>query len=461
VKLPAMSLDRARLNVILGTTAFVLLIWWAYPNQLTPVLAQEAKLYYYPLSIWEDVLYFVLAMLPAFWMPTDIKKPSQFMWWILYTTVAIPTCVCGPRVMPSRDSVLPFVLLVTFCMLVLLPVSSFKPLKLPRISVPPVVLWTGATMFVLVTFAALIAFYGMPSALPGLGDIKSLRAAFKEKSQDVPVLVGYLFRWTGSVANPLFMAFGLVRRKPILFFLGAAGEVGLFIITSLRSYNMAPLIILGVGLWILKSKGKNAPGFIWGFTGLAAVQSLWLCFNTLAPLPLIFYSRFLFNGGQASAHYYEFFTTHPPALMGNSFFTSWLLHSPYDIEVGKVIGREYFISGTSSTTTNATAHLWADAFGNFLVPGVFAATLVAAMIMWAIDSAYEGIDWQIAVLMMVMISLSINGQGIHTSLLTGGVVPMIILGLIGRRSLKPYFKQPKKKRPKLEALPSQLSPQDA
>lgn len=438
------TLDRPRVLTLIGSALFTLLVLYVYPKQIVPILEIPANLHYFPLQWYEDVLYFALALLPALWLPTDVKKPSHFVWWMLFLTVSIPTCVVMPRELPSRMEVLPFVVAVDLGLLMLLPFSNLKPMRLPRLSLHPAVFWLLAALFTIATFAALLAAYGVPQSIPGFGDISALRAAFKEKTQEVPAIVGYMFRWQGSVTNPLFIAYGMVYRRPTLVILGSLGEVGLFLITSLRSYNMSPLILIAVGFWLLYSKRQTAITYLYAFTGATGLLSMWLYVNPYSALALLFFDRFLLVGGQLSALYYEFFTQNPLNMMGFSFITNWLFKSPYDIDIAKVIGREYFISGSSSTTTIASAHIWADAFGNFGWFGVLLTTFVTGGVLWVIDSAFTRVDRRIGILLVVMISLAVNGEGIHTSILTGGILPLVFVGLVGARALKPREDRPQK-----------------
>jgi len=408
-----------------------------YEYQVEPIIATGEHILFYTISPIYDVLFFVLGMVPTFWLPTHCYKPSHFSWWILYITIVAPTCIEAPHMLNDTLRVWPMVVAVVLFFCLLMQVSNFKPLTLPRISTPPVVFWSIAVVFTLVTFISLIAFYGLPKEGLSLSTAHAFRAAFKEKSKDVPLIIRYLFRWDGEVVLPCFVAYGAVRRKFLPIMVGCAGEAGLFMITTFREYALTPLFLLCVGGWLLMFKKNNGTALIVTFTGLSGVfAGLTVLKESLALITMTFFDRFILIGGQVTAMYYDFFLTHSPGYYGTSFGQLFVT-APYATDIGVVVGNLYYEGGSSTTGTNAPAYFWADAFGNALWPGIIVAQILAMGIYWVIDSAYVKFDKRAAVVMGVMISLSISTEGLQTTALTGGLIPMVIVGLMGARTFRP------------------------
>lgn len=427
--------DKARKLTIFFCSAFSLILWWVYANQITPILPFE-QIFYYPVEPWEEVLCFLMAILPSFTLPTEATKPSHFISWMLYITVAAPASVVSPHILPSRSNVWPLVIGVVVAVAITPLVAYWKPLKLPRYNLSPFAFWMGAFCFSLIAFGSMYLSYGPPNTKISFSTAEALRSAFKEANKGVPVYVRYFFRWEGNVVAPLCVSVGFLKRKWWLVLVGCAIEQLIFMFTTLREFDLIPLMLIALALWQLYSKNHAGTRFIGGVTAMSIFFCALLFNNPRTLLSLAFFERFLMAGGPHTAMYYEYFTSHPPALMGVSLGRLFF-EPPYDKDVGLVIGNAYYHMGSATTATNATAHYLADGFGNFLWPGLILAALAGMVLLWVIDSAYHKLDHRIAIMMSIMVALTINGTGLHTSILSGGILPMIFVGLIGGNVLAP------------------------
>jgi hypothetical protein len=407
-----------------------------YEYQVEPVITTaEGILFFQIAPVW-DVLFFFLGMVPTLWLPTHCNKPSHFSWWILYITVIAPSCIECPHMLTGNLQIWPMLVVLVFFFCLLMQVSNFKPLKLPRISVSPRMFWTLAVVFTIATFVSLAAFYGISREGLSLTTAHALRAAFKEKSKEVPLLVRYLFRWDAEVILPSFVAYGVIRKSFFAIGIGCAGEMLLFLITTFREYAFTPVFFMSVAIWLWTFKKNNGTAMITMFTILSGLLSLVSLFKeSLGTVTMLFFDRFLLIGGQVTGVYYDFFSTHKPGYYGTSFGQLFFPQT-YATDIGIVIGNAYYQAGSSTTATNFPAHFWADAYGNLLWPGMVVAQIIAMALFWVVDSAYVKIDKNAAVVMGVMMALSISTEGLQTSLITGGLIPMIFVGLMGSRALR-------------------------
>ncbi|MEN6356361.1 MAG: hypothetical protein ABFD83_04670 [Armatimonadota bacterium] len=423
-----MKVRRSRLLIILGSLAYVLLLQWIYPNVIAPIYS-DVGMIYTRLHTWEYILQTVLGIIPAFWMPAEMKKPSQYQWWLLYLTVIVPTCILPYHVtLLPHDMITFYVFLIIVCFAFMCRISYLPPLKLPLLRISRFYFVLAVVGFTAATYGILIAYLGVRTMIPGFAEVSGLRQEFK--SIGLPGAVIYLYWWQGTVVNPLITTLGLVNRKILLVILGTLLQFELFALTSLRGFGVSAMLLLGMGVLILRTRRQMGVAFLYALFGATAVMVIWHAISPSAFGPLLFLKRWILNAGQLSGYYLEFFTNHVPAhLQHSSSLLEWLFPGPYDLPKGQVIGRAYFLRFPTGDYTNATAHIWADSYASFGYFGVVWASAVAAFIMWIVDSAFRHTDRRIALMLMCVVALAYAGQGVHTSLLTGGIVPMVCVGL--------------------------------
>lgn len=427
--LPAARSTLNRVRVVAGSGLYLALLLWTYPNVIVPI--------YSPFGMTENHLstetYFVmsiLAMIPAFWLSVDIEKPSEMQWWILYLFVYVPSCILCYHVtdMAVVDvSVFLTVVLVSFAMMCAIT-TFLRPLSLPLLPLDSAVLYCGIIAFTVVTYGALFYYTGYSFTLPSLEELAGLRADLKLEMQNFPKLLAYAWFWQGTLVNPFIMAAGFASRRPAVVVVGAALEVLLFAITSLRVFLLLVGWIVGVA-FLMRGKRRRQLGIFMLFMVLG-VTVLSVTAEFVSPftfyVPLLFLQRFVFLQGELSGHYLEFFTNHSPVALGHSIL-SFIVPYRYDMPPGELIGAEYM--GGWGDIPNATGNLWADAFSNFGLVGIVAFSAIAGVLMWIADSAWRGTNRTVAIVTASSIALSFLGQGVLTSILTGALLPFTLLGL--------------------------------
>src|SRR5207237_1133633 len=92
---------RSHLVTLAYVAAYVATFTLAYVRVLSPTWSYQGFVFQ-PASPMLVVLGFVLAMAPALWMPVDLTRPSQLVYWILYVVVIIPASLV-PSWVPSPD----------------------------------------------------------------------------------------------------------------------------------------------------------------------------------------------------------------------------------------------------------------------------------------------------------------------------------------------------------------------
>src|SRR5437016_3865396 len=78
-----------RILMLCGVAAYVLTFSVAYAYILSPSWSYEGFIFE-PGNPVYFVGGFCIALIPALWMPVDLERPSQLVYWILYVVVIIP-----------------------------------------------------------------------------------------------------------------------------------------------------------------------------------------------------------------------------------------------------------------------------------------------------------------------------------------------------------------------------------
>lgn len=416
-----------RLLLVLGAGIYVGLLQILYPAIIVPAFGYAAMAY--KAQSWMALLFQCgIAWLPSMWLPKTFNRPSQFQCWILYLTVVVPSCILPYHVTAKPGAwIHPFVLVIVLLFFILCVATARPPRRFLRAALPLgwyAVLLGGIT---LLTYGWLYARLGLQSFFLPVEEVYNMRTALR--SAGTPALLGYLIWWQGGVVNPIISAMGFQRRQWLLVLLSVVLQVQLYSITSLRTFLAAAAFQLGIGVFLVVVRRCRGMFLVHAMNLAVVLAAIWYFLDQRALGPLLLLDRWIFNGGQLSGLYLEFFTQHPAAGMSHSALPLLrvLLPGPYDLPIGQVIGRAYFILGTDGVYTNATAHFWADGFAIAGYVGMLVSTILAIGLLRLTDAVCRGLQTQLIIMSFAIVGMSLIGQGVLTTVLTGGLAPFIAL----------------------------------
>lgn len=122
-----------------------------------------------------------------------------------------------------------------------------------------------------------------------------------------------------------------------------------------------------------------------------------------------------------SSYYYDFFTSHQPDYFRLSFLKHLGFETPYP-GLAKTIGLIY-----QNRETNANCGLIADAMTNYGRIGIIAYPLMVSILMRIVDKASYNVDYSLKVCISVYIGFYIINSFLMTSLLTHGILVLLVL----------------------------------
>lgn len=414
-----------------------MLLQFAYVTYVSPLFADQGMTVR-PLPFLLTVLQLVLALLPLPWLPIEIHKPSQFQVWLLYLVVYIPSVVVGYHIceVDVWGTYTVYLAVTAVGLIAIAQVPRFRPIRIPVVRLRRWPLVAMLAIFSVITYAILLTTFGLPDDIFSVGDIYGDRQAFKEKNLAAPTLVNYLYFWQGLVINPLLVILGLLRRNALLVVIGVALQYLLFTITTLRTWLLAVgFTIFVVGFFLLpwRKKGLLFMAFI---AGSAAIATFLVSGDSLAAVGArIFLQRWLTIQGQLTGAYVDYFSSHSHLFFGDAILRGLVSYEYGDLTPGEVIGDNYVSLGRNPIS-NATVNFWADAFAHFGLVGVIVASALAMLILWVIDGLFDRMPRGIAVMLFSTCALSLTEQGLQTSLLTGGIVPLVGMGILTHRAFR-------------------------
>ena len=366
----------------------------------------------------------LLALLPATWLPLRLERPSRLFTLVLYVSVYGPALVLSARTgVDLQGGVLGLGAQLLACLLVVdligrLPRTSLRPG--PGLEVRAVRVVVGL-LFVLALYGMVVSRFGIPSRLPRLTEAYDARAAMKAEVIHGGRLVVYATMWLGNAVNPLLILVGLIRRRPLPVVLGVVGQFYLFSLGGMKSF-LGALILVPVTYWLSDPERDDATlaGFSWVLAGVAA-SAAFLSSTAVGSVCAYVVRRGLVVPGMLTGYYLEFFGDNPKAMLSHSVLARFVPRN-YEMAPADLIGNLY------TAGSHSNANVWADGFANFGFGGMLAASALLGAVGYVTDAgAPTGIRRRMAVALMVMPAIAVGNSAVLTSLLTHGIGLVVLI----------------------------------
>ena len=153
-------------------------------------------------------------------------------------------------------------------------------------------------------------------------------------------------------------------------------------------------------------------------------------------LSSLFVRRLFYVPALLNYQYYDFFSMHEIDCFRQSFLRHLGIVSPYSDSLPRVIGAEFY-----TDAYNANNGLFSDAILNLGIIGIFIFPIILVILLKFIDSLSEGIENKFLMMPVLMISISIFAGSLMSSLLTNGILfVMLLFYIFPRTSLYNNFR---------------------
>lgn len=405
-----------RLSIILGSFAYLVALHLSYVYVISPLFSYHGYTYHPPSTFYIAVAW-LMALTPSLWMPVQRDRPSQVVYWLLYVLVFIPAMIIPFYTLynePTRSMSMQLVLLGCFAMLG--GIYRLPLLILPRLKISSALFWSLVALLSLGFYTYIVKVFGVHFNIVSMDDVYGVRAEYDQQLADSGVGVAYALEWQSNVINPLLIAYGLVNRKGSLVALGLIGQLFLYSITGFKSVFLSAEFILMLLVVQIRKGTWFGQLTAWGF-GVTVMLCAWLDVLTSSIFyTSIFVRRMIITPGLLTGYYFDFFSNHPRLLLAHSIFKG-LFTYPYSLSPPNLIGSFYW--GDAGTAANA--NLWADAYANFGLWGMFFFTLMLGLVLLVFDSLSVGRNPLVTSLLLGVPAITLANTALLTSLFNHGI----------------------------------------
>lgn len=380
----------------------------------------------YSKATWLEVVLSIAAALPAAFLPDGQRRPSDFVIWVIYIAVLVPSLTLGSYrvgLTASQDIVLGAVLILSLFALVRF--SERRVIRFQTVKSDLLLFWIAIGLVQIISAATVISIFGTDLSLASVFDVYDTRYEYKDVLSGVPRVVKYLVTWSGGVFGPFLIAFGLRRRAPFVVAVGVLNQVLMFAVGGHKSVLFSTLVILTLYFMLTRTQVRIGTAVVASslalIVGLYALD-LWVGQNAFT---LLVTRRVFTTPGSLMGIYVDFFSEHPKVFLSNSVLSP-LFDYPYDAPIGSIIGLEYFDSDRMS----ANANFLANAYANFGYAGMLVFSVLAGLVLSVINTLAERKDGVVVILMVAVPAIALSNSALFTVILTHGLAMSMFIAYV-------------------------------
>lgn len=363
----------------------------------------------------------LLAALPVVAAPLRLDRPSSFVAWLLLYIVHVPTVTIPFWSLHDPVRFLPFALLQTLVVAMLMSVHAWprwSP-RLPRL--PRVASRLLLPVLGLALLAVTLAAFGVRLPTLSLEFAYEARAGFSDRAGTVGRLATYAVGWLGLVLVPVAIASALAGRRRLWVVAAAALQIYVYGITGYKSLLMA--LPLTIGAWWLANRGRRSalPLGLAVVAMVAAVLALAHWTGELTPMS-VFFRRLLVTPGLLAGYYFDFFAGREPVIWSHALLSEWITY-PLPEPYPRLISLQYLYGQEGS----ANVHFLSDGFVQLGYAGMLLVGTLTAAVLWVADALGERLPRGLAVAALAMPCSALANSALNTSLLTHGILLALLV----------------------------------
>lgn len=414
-----------RIVLLLSVIVYIVTFSLTYKYLCAPVYEFYGLSY---ASVAASHLFFswIWCVIPAIWMPTDLRRPSQLLFLILYFLIYIPLMLLAhhvslPEIPPREALVLLVFVFVGFS--IIQSVYVVPLIKLKSVPISARLFWIIFWAFLFLLFAYVLIKLIPVFRLANLAEIYDVRSASSERVLSSGTRFGfYAAMWLGGFFLPFCFAVGAFAKRYSLVIVSLAGYVLLFGLQGTKTTLFAPIFLTAIYIWSTRIEKNPISGFALALSVLLSLPALvtpvlpgfiskWYVavvhFRTFALPSLMFFQH------------YDFFQTHEVTHMSHISGINLILDNPYaELGIPKTIGLYYY-----GRLAGANAVFWgADGLAGFGLYGIIFMSMVCASVFWLIDCLSRNLDARFIMVAIGFVATCFANVSLFTTLVSGGLV---------------------------------------
>jgi hypothetical protein len=420
-----MTLSWTRVESVLYVVLFVTCLYYVYVSWLAPVYDYLG----FTLSPGDHpVLWLSLAivLVSACMMPLRLDTFSDYFLWMVFYFVYVPSMTFVPLQGTLADDGFGLVSALGASFNITRFLARYS-VRLPSVRVSQNALIGAFACVYIALTAYTVSVYGANLRIANLESVYAQRALSGELAAGS--LVGYATGFLSGAFNPLLLAYGLVRRRPIWFFIGAAGQLFVYSTSALKSVALTVVLLPIFYFFLLRRRDITATRFGLLILGSCLVPLLALLLLNLADeglavqLVALVYMRTYGLAGALTGVYADFFATHPHTAFSHISIVSSFVAYPYEQSLGQEVG--YWLVGWP---LDANANFWAtDGIASAGNIGVVLVGVIVGLFLIVANAAVDKVDRRLAFTALIPFIMMACNTSIFTSMLTGGGGLMLMM----------------------------------
>jgi hypothetical protein len=374
---------------------------------------------------------YVLAVIPAIWMPLLFRRPSQFLFLLQYLIIYIPTLFVSyhslnPAVTPDRALLFGLVL---FGGISVLQLSLWLPvLRLPRLAMRPGLFWIIFLGFTGVLFAYVAVKLSGSFRIAGFEEMYAVREETARQVSEGAQLGGYAQLWLAGLSLPFLFAVAVYSRRWWLLIPVVTGYVFLFGIGGSKSLMFAVVFLMLIHLWLRREDGRRGTWLAVGLMVMLGVPILLEhagpVFEVAARWYVAIVNVRMFGIPQLlHLQYAEFFEVNPLTFGSHIRGVSQVVANPYSADIPYTVG-EYFYG----VPVGANVGMWAqDGIASFGMAGVLVISAICGLFFWILDSCCIELKPGFVASCLGFAAVAFTNVSLFTTLLSVGVLLFLLM----------------------------------
>lgn len=379
-----------------------------------------SKVYFYDNFIVEFINYkYILSML---WfviicisLPKNDNKPSSIILFLHFIIMILP--IFTIYAFKNESNVYFNLVCSAFCIECIL-VKKLPTIKIYKIKNVRYIFYTLIGIITVLVYTSMIASNGIPTL-----DALNIYNVYKIRAEvNYPFLMNYLVVWQAAAINPLMIASSFYYKSYKTFLLFFSLQIVIYLITGHKTYLFISFAIIII-IYVLNKKNTMRLIINISIFGFIITYILYK-FRITMILGDIFIRRFLFVPAQLKFYYYDFisqnrFLHYSEGVIGKIFG----FESPYNMNFTNLIADVYFNKPNMSANTGYLG----TGYANLGFTGVIIYVVVISIILKIIDSIGKKLDNALVTGIVLFPMLILNESDLLTTLLTGGLMILLIL----------------------------------
>jgi hypothetical protein len=417
--------------MIMGCLSYAAAFHWAYVSWAVPIYAGTGLTYTPPALEVLLALYF-LAVLPSFWLPLDLLRPTQFVYLIVYVAVYVPS-IFVPTFVGLQQVHDTLAMSLVLCAGLAIVGSSYKfpTLRIGQSAIERRLFWILLYGVVLAVDVWIVVAFRGSLHFVGFEDVYTVRGAAAHLLESAGVL-GYAMLWSSGALNPYLIASGVFENNKFRIGLGAAGQALIYAAAAHKAALVSILFIPVLAAFFQRKPRRLLLKFVLGAVVLLLVLTIGLQLNPsnveIRWTGIVVVYRTLALPGLLTAQYQDFFSRSPHTWFSQYTPFKDLLSYPYGREIGYELGRYYY--GQEDVQSNA--HFWAsDGIASAGIGGIFIASALCGFAFWVVDSLLFKYGTAFGAATLSFWALAISNTSVLTSISSQGLGMLILLYYFG------------------------------